>query len=747
MAEISALLRQPGVRLVTLIGPGGVGKTRLALRVAAALAAGFPDGVAFVPLAPVTDPDLVAPTILQALGVLDRSVLSPLETLAAALRGREMLLVLDNLEQVAPAAPQLSWLLAACPDLTLLVTSRILLRLSGEHAYPVRPLELPQISGSHVQEGADALQLFVDRAHAANPAFTLSPQNAHVVAAICQRLDGLPLALELVAAKVRLLPPQALLPRLAQALPLLTNGRRDDPARLRTMHDAIAWSYDLLTPDDQRLYARLAIFHGDFTLEAAAGVALAGDTADAAAVLAGVESLLEQSLLHQIAAPGRDAQQEPRFGMLETVREFGLAQLEGFGDATLLRHQHAGHFLEMAERVSPGLWGPRQQAALIRLDADLANLRAAMAWLIEHRDAARALRLALALARYWYLRGRFAEAHTALASALALADDQPPAIRAAALIQLCCMEDWQGSYERATALGEEAVSMQRALGNARALAEALMMLSGAYMQVDVARSEALAEECRVLCATIGQDLHWAEAMEILGICAYARGDRIAARTLMLDALQIARRAADPDVLGSSLGDLGHVCMVLGRHDESRGYLREALALFQTVGNRYWIAWCISSVAGQLARTEPERAVMLHAAADTMRGDVAPLRPFVQVTYDAIFAEVQLALGDAAFTAARERGHALTMAEAIAETEAIIATPAIAPAPAPAPFGLTPREREVLRLMAAGHANHEIAGALFISVPTVKRHASTILGKLGATSRAAAVAIAHGNGLA
>jgi predicted ATPase len=375
VAAVTALLSEPGVRLVTLTGPGGVGKTRLALRVARDVEADFADGVVFVPLAAVRDPDLVIATVARALRIPDAGVRPLVERLAAAIRARHFLLVLDNFEHVVEAASQVADLLAACPELKALATSRSVLRVSGEHADAIWPLALPDASGQTSLEavaGAEAVRLFVARARAAQPDFVLTDANAPTVAAICRSLDGLPLAIELVAAKLRLLPPESLLARLARTLPVLTGGGRDLPDRQRTMRDAIAWSYELLTGDEQVLFRRLAVFVGGFTLDAAADVAesVGGDA------LAGVEALAEQSLLHRLAGgPG-----DPRFGLLETVREFGLEQLEASGEADAVRGRHAAHFAALAE-VARSSMILNQTAGLERLRAEDGNLLAALGWL------------------------------------------------------------------------------------------------------------------------------------------------------------------------------------------------------------------------------------------------------------------------------------------------------------------------------------------------------------------------------
>ena len=753
IARVSALLRDNATRLVTLSGPGGVGKTRLALRVAATLQDSFADGVVFVPLAPIADPDLVCPTIAQVLGIRDQGDQPPVELLITALRDFDGLLVLDNLEQVITAAPALAELLAGCPGLKVLVTSRILLRISGEQDVPVRPLELPD-PASHPQHfETEAVRLFVERARAVNADFALTPENARAVAAICQRLDGLPLALELVAAKVRTLPPQALLPRLARTLPLLTNGRRDDPQRLRTMRDAISWSYDLLAPADQDLFHRLAVFSGGFTLEAVAAI-LDDENHDdrMSAALVGVESLVEQSLVHRDLAQHRlSTDQEPRFGMLETVREFGLERLGALEETSAARNRHALYFLLLAEAASPGLSGPRQPASLARLDSETGNLRAALTWLLAQHEKASALRLARAMSRYWYLHGWLSEGRAALESALSLPGEVAPSLHASALASISQLADWQGDYEQAVVVGDASVAIWLTLDDRGSLSEAYLILSAALLQVHVALAKEAANACVALYQDDHDDLRVSEAYELLGIAAYTRGDYDQAAAFMSHGLPLARRAGDPEVLGGVLGDLGHVSMILGRYDQSRRYLREALALFKELGSHYWIAWCISSLAGGVVHTSPERAARLFGAGAGLRGRAGvPLRPFVQTRYEPMLTSLRQAMGETAFARAWAEGQGLTLPEALVEAEIVIHQRHDSSRRGEAAIGahgLTTRETEILQLVAAGQSNGEISQQLFISVPTVKRHVSTILGKLQVPSRAAAVAFAHNHGLA
>src|SRR6266700_2179214 len=436
---IGELLAHPEVRLLTITGTGGVGKSRLALEVAGVLGADFADGACFVPLAPVSDPALIMAAIAQALGLWEVTKLPPEEQVRAALRERHLLLLLDNFEQVVQGAPQLAPLLASCPGLRLLVTSRTALHLSGEHEFPVPPLAVPDLT--HIPSPETLMQrasahLFVLRTQAIRPAFRLTSVNARAIAEICVHLDGLPLAIELAAARTKLLPPQALLKRLSHRLEVLTGGAQDLPARQQTLRNTLQWSYDLLTAEEQRLFRWLSIFVGGCTLEAAEAVCQAGGE-QASSVLEGVASLLDKSLVQQTEREG----EEPRLIMLETIREFGLECLERDGELEAARGAHARYYLELVEQTGLELQGPNQVQAtwLQRLEQEHNNLRAALEWglektteqVAERRELA--LRLSAALEALWIMHGHYREARTFLERVLARSAGESASLRARVL--------------------------------------------------------------------------------------------------------------------------------------------------------------------------------------------------------------------------------------------------------------------------------------------------------------------------
>ncbi|MCA9877439.1 MAG: tetratricopeptide repeat protein, partial [Thermomicrobiales bacterium] len=731
--------------------PGGAGKTRLALRAAHDLRETLPGGVAFVPLAAVTDPALVYPAIAQALGVRERSGQPPLADLTAALRGHDLLLVLDNFEQVVDAAPQLTELLAACSHLRLLITSRILLRLSGEHDYPVRPLTLPDpVASLERQAEAEAVRLFVDRARATDPAFTLTPDNTEAVAAICQRLDGLPLALELAAANVRFLPPQALLPRLAEALPLLTAGRRDDPARLRTMRDAIAWSYDILSPELRTLFQRLSVFTGGFTLEAATAIAAnPGETG--LDVVAGVGSLVEQSLVHP-TGPGDTPQAgEPRFGILETVREFGRERLQEAGQLDGLQRRHCQFYLALSEGAvhASAQAGHTEHLFWEQFQVDYANVRAALDWGVRRGEAALCARFVWALYWFWRAYGHSRDGRAWIERMLATLDDLEPLDRIRLLTWNGDLAMMQRDEPRALWCCEQALTLARRVGEARGLLMALFWrgIIGVNLGEDDLAAALLAESVD-LGRQLGEDGGAiATALDNLGTIARRRGDLDRAQALYEEALATSRAARLGWHTAENTSHLAGIAADRGDWARAAALYSESLNLMETqADDTRALAGILAGMAVVIAAGgDPQRAARLCGAIAALHEE-AGLQPSPVGRFDLQRAEavVSQRLDATVIQALRQQGAAMTLDAAIADARAAVTAPA--GDPRLRALGLTPRELDVVRLIVAGHSNREIAATLFISVPTVKRHVSTILAKLQLPSRSAVTAHVHAHAL-
>lgn len=841
------MLRDPGVRLLTVTGPGGVGKTRLAVAVADSIASEFTAGAGFVDLSPVRDPNLVPHEIAACLGLRRMGTGPLLDRVLGAVGDRHFLLVLDNFEQVVVAAPWLRGLIGGCPALKLLVTSRIRLRISGEHEYPLAPLSVRMESGSDDQAASGAVRLFVERAQAIRPGFKLTGEALPAVTEIVRRVDGLPLAIELAAARTGALPPVQLLRRMEQRLPLLSGGPRDLPLRQQTMRDTIAWSYDLLPGREQELFRRFAVFVGGFDLDAAESIGRASAGAPAGPqpeasfeVIDGLSSLIEHSLLRQVD----DEDGEPRYLMLETVREYARERLTASGEEADARRAHADHFLAVARDGEPSPTGTVRPEWLSRMEREKENLRAALAWSVGCGEAHRATRLGAALWRFWESRGYLTEGRMLLDGVVDLIQpDAPDTAACGALTGAGVLAALLGDYEQAILRSEEALSGWRRLVNSAGAGRALLCLAevaryrddfasadslgrealGVFRSIkdrwgighslahlgmvawlqgdhptkdslydealshlravgdepgtfqlllemgkgtcdagDLTRAARLFEECLDLSTKMRDEGGRGAALAQLGVVARLLGDHARATTLLTEAATLARDSGDRRQRAWVAAYLGDVHFAMDDIEGAVARYAEALRMFLPLGNRVGIAQCLEEI-GKCAATrgQASSAIRLFGASSAMFA-VVGVTPPPDRDPGVDVAALRVTLAPSEFTGAWRAGQALPSDEAASEALAIAASLADTAAeskgatfevvvteaggeagsqPGDSPsigvtLGLTPREIEVLRLLADGRTDREIADALSISERTAGNHVQHAMQKIGVESRTA-----------
>jgi non-specific serine/threonine protein kinase len=762
LAALQQMLAQPDTRLMTLIGPGGVGKTRLALRTASLVASDFPQGVYLAELAVLRDPSLVLPTIAQALQLPGAGAGSLAERIKRFFGMGRALLVLDNVEHVVDAAPALATILADCPSLTILATSRVPLRLYGERLIPVPPLSVLQYDApelSPVDQLPPALLLFLQRAQAVYPSFALSPANIGPVMEICRRLDGLPLAIELAAGRVSVLTPDMLLARLDRRLNVLAGGPRDRPDRQRTMAAAIGWSYELLPESIATLFQRLAVFSGGFSLEAAEAVAgaapsvpLAGEMRGEACevdVLDGVSALVEWNLLgRQDTVIENDS---PRFAMLETIREYGLARLAESGEGEAIRARHLEWCVELAERAETAYLSGEEPAWFQRLALDQDNFRAALTWAIEKdsRTIHLSLRLTGALWRFWQTRGYLREGRRWIEAALARDDGPSTAARAKSLSVAGNLAWIQKDNDAATAFHEESLRIWERHGDTAGIARALFMLGlVATQDGDLDRLAEIVDRAAPHVATL-DDAHWVvpAARVNEGLVANYRGEPERAAALLRNAKAIYEDCGFDWGIAWLTGHLAE--FAADRHDvaEAVRMRQQSLRLYWDHGDRWGVVEAMTEIASLTAGTaRAVSAARLFGAADALRESIGiPVTPAFLARHQRGETAARIALGEMAFLSAKEQGRSMPLDGAVAEAGALSLDTRSGPdqvSDEAARAGLTRREIEVLRLLADGKSNRQIAEDLFISPRTVGVHLSSIFEKLGVHSRAGAVAWVH-----
>lgn len=769
-------------RLLTLTGAGGSGKTRLALEVARELVTAYPDGVWLVELAPLSGGELVPRVVAGVLGVLERPGQPLTDTLVEALRGKDVLLVMDNCEHLVEAAAGLvDVLLGSCPRLRVLATSREALEVAGEIRWPVPSLTVPdpgRLLSVGELEGYESARLFADRARCRAPAFALRPGNTGTVAEICWRLEGVPLAIELAAARVGPLSVEQISERLGNSLKLLTGGDRTTVPRQRTLRATLDWSHELLDDRERALFRRLSTFAGGWTLETAETVT-AGEGVEEEDVLDLHARLVDKSLM----VAGTTGEGTVRYRLLEPVRQYALEKLEGSGEAEVVRRRHAGFFTTFAEKAEPKIRGPEEAAWLDRLETEHDNLRAALSWAIEQGEAELGLRLAGALRWFWSMRGYLSEGARRLEEALAKGGAATADARAGALFGLGLILKGQGELERAQTCLEEALALFEELGDRRCVADSLAYLGWVnYYRDDVAQATLHFEKSLEVARESGNRTIIPNVLGDLAWVAYDGGEFERARRLWEDALALNRERENASGVSVVLQNMGYAELALGDHERATELLEEGLAIAREVGNKRYVALCLMSlgVAATL-HGDPNRAKALIQEALAIflefgnKGDIAENLESLAGAVGKLGENLQAArlwgaasalrdvtgwhwwaaerrllepqrdaarerMNEADWKAAFAEGKAMDLEEAVGyafSEEEKAATSSLAPEQAspaePAP-GLTHREEEVAVLVARGLTNREIAVRLVISEQTAATHVKKIRKKLALNSR-------------
>lgn len=771
-------------RLVTLVGAGGCGKTRLAIQAATGVVDWFADGVWFIDLADVLDPSLVPQTVASTLGLRETSDLPLLTTLADTLRERELLLILDNCEHLLDACAEVvTKILRVCPHIRILATSREPLGVAGETPRRVPPMSTPDPRVEQTVETLgqyESVQLFVERAQALVPAFTVTQQNARAVAEVCRRLDGIPLALELAAARLRVMTVEQIAARLGDSLHLLSGPRRAALARHQTLRAVMDWSYDLLSESERTLFHRLSVFAGGCSLDAAEDVCRSTDLA-ADDVLNLLTELTDKSL---VVADNQGT--EVRFRLLETVREYSQAKLAGTNERSALGFAHAGYFLAVAEDSEPDLAGPDKGRHLALLEQEHDNLRTALRWFLAHDQPEMALRLTAALWSFWFDRGYLSEGRRWLEEALANGREAPPAVRAKAFFGLGMLTQYQDEYGNAAVQFGESLALARATNDRVAVARAITGLAlsardggdvqsatamyqeslAIYRELDdpektayilerlgvmcidyhdLAGARAWYDQSLVLARSIGSRHTIGRVLMGLGVVAHGEGRFDAAIPLLHDALDILRELGDRQYVARCLDILGAVYLAQHKYAAATDLLREAAALYRAFGLKTYLAASLRSLASAVSGQQQfALSARLLGAADGLGWRIVPLSHAADD--GPVRARLQAEMGMPHFQEAWEEGRATRVDDLLRSvppglSRGVTSEPRLASRVRRRAGGLTPREVEVLALVATGKTNREISAALVLSEKTVERHVGNIFGKLDVRSRAAATAFA------